>query len=208
MDELIAAGIVDGGELHPVARQILSPVASPEVVVSVEISGSTFIEIATIWRRGPRATVGSSRDRATFDLHPVEPGLLAFHLAALTGVRIRKTVNQGPLAVDRSALAAAVPLADADRDAAKTILRTSGVAEEDAALILDLHGPPLRRWRISTLWSEPDGFVGDRALEMIDAGTLGYWEITAVPEDGRVEFTQRSPDSALRLLAKTLPSDI
>ena len=56
--ELERAGIVGRGKLHPVARDLLSPIASPQAVISVEIFGSGPPEIATIWCDGRRCTLG------------------------------------------------------------------------------------------------------------------------------------------------------
>ncbi len=42
------------------------------------------------------------------------------------------------------------------------------------------------------------------SLEVIDAGALGYWEVTPLAA-GRVALTPRGLDSVLRLLADAMP---
>lgn len=207
LGELERAGIVNRGELHPVARDILRPIASPAVVVSIEIAGSGPLVIATIWRSGSRATLGMSPDRATFELYPVEPDLVPFHLAALTGAGKRPTTGRQPITIGSELLAESVCVAAVDPEDARALLQSGGLEQETAARIVQLHAASAKRWRVSTLWCEPDGFIGDRALEVIDGGPLGYWEVTGIAKDRTVVLTPRSLDSVLRLFADALPND-
>jgi len=203
--ELERAGIVGHGELHPFARDLLSPIASPQAVVSVEISGSGPLEIATIWCAGRRCTLGASQDRKTFELYPLEPGLIPFHLAALTRAGLRPADEKTPITIGTDLLTQTVTTAATDPDDACSRLQAQGLDADTAARIVRLLTAPSRRWRISTLWREPDGFIGDRALEIIDGGPLGYWEVTQIPKNDNVVLTPRSLDSVLRLFAAALP---
>ncbi len=169
---LEAAGIATGSGLHPIALRILTPVSAPRYVVSVDVFRNGLPTIATVWCSGRSATVGTSHDRRTFALDPVEPGFIPFHLAALAGVGPRPAgPGRAPTGID---------------------VRSGGGGEPtvEAAGI---------RWRISTLWRDPDGFVGDRSIEVIDAGPRGYWEVTTMPGSTPV-LTPRNLDSVLRLI--------
>ena len=64
--------------------------------------------------------------------------------------------------------------------------------------------PAAVRWRISTLWCEPDGFVGDRNIEFVDSGAGGYWEVTPMPGSSTL-LTPRTLDSVLRLIGDAVP---
>lgn len=178
------AGIASNGRLHQVAERILGPVAAPAAVVSVEVRDRERISIGTFWIRGLEATVGTSQDRELFDLHSVEPGLLPFHLAALTGTTPRPMCPHPPIIIGGDDL-------DSARHGDPTVNQ--------------LLSAPARRWKVSTLWSEADGFVGDHTLEVLETDSLGSWELTRLPESNETVLTPRSFDSLLRLLADTVP---
>ena len=203
LDQLEAAGIAAEGKIHPIARSILAPIADPAVVISINFPMSTTREIATVWRRGQAATVGTSRDRARFELCPIEADLIPFHLAALANLRVRPIAELEPIEIAADALAAVTRAVPASTEAAWSILRAVGLTDRAIKQLLDLQSPMARRWSVTTLWSEPDGFVGENMVEIIDGGPEGYWEVSTITADEKVIFTPRTLDAVLRLLADT-----
>jgi hypothetical protein len=201
VDELERAGIVQEGRLHPVARRILAPVADPALVVSVEMSTTALPEISTIWRAGSGATLGTSLDHTVFELHPVEPDLLPFHLAAITRLRDRLDPAREIISIDAEVFDAARRAAAGDPEALRRGLHGQGVPAADAGLVARLHTEPGRRWQISTLRTERDGTVSDGCLSVIDGGEMGYWEVARIATDHRVAFSPRSTAGVLRLMA-------
>lgn len=174
------AGIAAGGKLDSIAADILRPLAAPWAVISVELSRPACLEIATIWIRGPGATIGTSTNRSLFDLHLAELEFLPFHLATLARLGPRPCTATEPVFVDGTQAFAA--------------------SLGDPAERLD---DELTRWTVQTMWSEPGGFVGDRSVEVLDAGANGYWEVTH--HGDRTLLTPRSVDAVLRLLADSIP---
>ena len=200
--ELQQAGIVRDGRLHPAAHRILAPMATPSAVISVETAAATLPEISTIWRNETQATVGASRDHSVFELHPVEPGLLPFHLAALTSLGDRPNPGLDPISVGSEVLENALRTAPSDVDATAAALQRRGVRASSARIVARLHVAPSGHWQISTLWTE-DGSVNDHRLEVIDGGALGYWEVTAALR--HIVHTPRSLAAVLRLIGDAVP---
>ena len=160
-------------------------------------------------RQGQRprlSHLGTSQDSKTFDLYPLEPGLIPFHLAALTRAGLRPTNEKPPITIGSDLYTRTAATAATDPDDTCSCLRTGGLDTETAVMVVRLHTTPSRGWRVSTLWREPDGFIGDRALDIIDGGPLGYWEVTPIPEDHNVVLTPRPLDSVLRLFADASPA--
>lgn len=196
-EELDRAGITRGERLHPLAHRILGPVASPHMVVSVEVTEERR-RFATIWSRRSVATLGTSHDPASFVLDELEAELLPFHLAAITRLGPRPLPKAEPIVV------APVDLAGIPTRGSERARRTSAGVGGD--FVEDLRAASRRRWTVSTLRLDTEGSVVDSSLEAIDAGPLGYWEVTPLATD-RVVLTPRRLDSVLRLLADAMPAN-
>ena len=195
---LEAAGVATAGSLHPTALRILTPVSAPRYVVSVDVFRDGAPTIATVWCGAGLATVGTSQDREIFVLDPVEPALIPFHLAALAGVGPRPANHGRPMVAGRyedftRILDIAAPEGSLDAHDMESLLTRDSITE-----------PAAVRWRISTLWCEPDGFVGDRTIEFVDSGAGGYCEVTAMPGSSTL-LTPRTLDSVLRLIGDAVP---
>lgn len=76
----------------------------------------------------------------------------------------------------------------------------AGDTAEDAR-VWELNG--VATWHVATMWTEPDGSVGDKDLELVDDGRGRYWE-AVTSEAGSIALLPRSVDMVLGLLAETV----
>lgn len=194
--ELENAGIAGERGLHPLAHRILTPMASPDMVVSVEVAEKGGRRFATIWGRGSAATLGTAHDGDSFVLDEIEVGLLPFHLAAVTRLEVRPPPESEPMIV------AGAEVADIPAGGAEPL--QDGTEGSGGDLVLRLRAASRSRWTVSSLWGDAEGSVMNSSLEVIDAGPLGYWEVTHLAA-GRVALTARGLESVLRLLADATP---
>lgn len=188
---LEAGGVVEAGRLHRTARRILGPLSHPSVIMSMQTFDPDASRIATAWRTPDAATLGISTGVDTFRLWSVHVGLIPFHLASVAGLHVAPAPPRPALTVDTEDWTqwqsgrpgSGRPIGSRDRD------------------LPDLD----RRWRASTMWSEPDGFVGDRSVEVVDCPVTGYWETTEMAGGESILLTPRTVDDVLRLLSDLDP---
>jgi hypothetical protein len=180
--ELERAGIAPGRRLHPLAAGMLDVVTGPHRVITVEAETTTS-EISTIWIRGHAAVLGRPAGPDLFQLGPIEVGLLTFHLAQL--VKISAQNDPGILGSVTVPSGLLDDLADRwGQPEAIAALVADGIEPAWAERLAAAHRDRIARWRIASLWMEPDGSAGDDELLMLDGGPSGYWQV--LPDAGGV----------------------
>ena len=200
--ELERAGIAPDRRLHPLAADMLEIVTDPRRVITVESSNDTTTRISTIWVRHRSAVLGRPAGRDLFQLGPIEVGLLPFHLAQLVGV------TSYPDAPFSGSVTAPAGLLDSLSDTwmedprrAVAALIADGIDPLWARRLTAAHRHRRTRWRVASLWVDPDGSAGDDEIVVLDAGPAGFWQVLA---DGsgmdQVTFVTRRFVDVLELL--------
>lgn len=82
-------GIIQDNALSRPAARLIEPLASPEVLISVEISELETTRVFTVWRNSAGVTLGTSIGPETFALRMLSPSTLPFDLAAALGLQVR-----------------------------------------------------------------------------------------------------------------------
>jgi hypothetical protein len=197
--ELERAGIAPDRKLHPLAARMLDVVTGPHRVITVETTTATS-EIATIWIRGRSAVLGRPAGPDLFRLGPIEVGLLAFHLAQLVRISPRaEPPFSGSVTVPARLLD---DLSDRwDHPEAVGALISDGTDPEWAEHLAAAHRDRIARWRVASLWVEPDGSAGDDEIIVLDAGSSGYWQILQDADVmGQITFVTRRFVDLMELL--------
>jgi hypothetical protein len=176
--ELERAGIAYDGRLHPMAASMLGTVTDPRLVITVEVTVDGPPEISTLWAAAGRVVLGRPVEPDLFQLSPLEPEYLPFHLAQLTRVGIRPDPPfTGSVAVPDGLLDDLATAWDSDVDGAVDRLRGAGVDPTWADRLAIAHHHRRRTWRVASLWAGPDRSAHDHELTVLDAGPAGYWVI-------------------------------
>ena len=176
--ELERAGIAYDGRLHPMAASMLGTVTDPRLVITIEVTVEGPPDISTLWAADGRVVLGRPVEPDLFQLAPLEPEYLPFHLAQLTQVGIRPDPPfTGSVTVPDGLLDDLGAAWATDVDRAVDRLRAAGVDATWADRLAIAHHHRQRTWRIASLWVGPDRSAHDHELTVLDAGPAGYWSI-------------------------------
>jgi hypothetical protein len=99
-------GIVRDGSLSAPAARLIEPVASPDVLISVDVAESRGRRVFSVWRNSAGVTLGSAIGTEAFELRKLDVATIPFDLAAALELRIRQGRPTTPRFWDRSELAA------------------------------------------------------------------------------------------------------
>jgi hypothetical protein len=175
------AGVVDGGQLDPIATDLLQVVNQASLMVAVDLSYGEDSSAATIWATPRQAVSSHSIDPTQVELELVPVSQLPQVLAQLIVLQSPSFVADGPMSVGVQTLSEA--LGRTSRDEAIEVLAQDGLDRTQSLLLLDLQLPHVRRWRISSSWSTEDG-PDEAELRGLDAGQHGQWLETTTAGQG------------------------
>ena len=199
--ELERAGIAEDRKLHPLAARMLDVVTNPRRVITVHVERGDSTELSTIWVRHANVVMGRPAGSDSFELRPLEYGLLTFHLTQLVGVTPRPEPHfAGSVTVPAALLDDAVASLGADPELAARMLVDEGVDSTWADRIVTTHQHLAARWRIATL-GVADGRPHDETYDLFDSGPAGFWQVLADPAGaGYVTLATRRFVDVLELL--------
>lgn len=205
LNELEGTGVLRGGLLDPMVTTMVEVMTNPLLVVTVEVAGGRSPRLSTIWSTPHRAVVGQTSDRSRFDLVQIEPELLPFHLAQLTGLAPRPLPPfSGEVTLPSAALDLAEDLISSDPDLAEANLMSAGTPAEwiDRLLIALAHRRTM--WTVESVWLGRTTGRSEARLAVLDAGPAGYWRLHK-QGDGRVTVTASDFDDIMRRFSALLP---
>ncbi|MFG2941685.1 hypothetical protein [Streptomyces sp. NPDC048282] len=211
--ELQRIGLVgEEGELAPILRGLLSALAAPLVLVTVEVTGEhgTINHGVIVGQESVVAHEGWPGDEEA-EYTPIAPHSLVWELARMVNLQADDQANSDVSRIETTmgALDAALSVLDqgqgdeaATRDLILKALIEAGTPTEPelgefAELVMALNAT----WRISTAWDgrhEGQRAAMIRALAVWDCGPRGYW-VREKPEEPILEG-QVGPESVLRLV--------
>lgn len=204
--ELRDAGLMASERLDPLVTTLVEVMTNPTLVVTVEVAGARSPRLATIWGTTRRAVVGMTDDRRRFDLVQIEPKLLPFHLAQVTGLTPRPHPPFfGGCSLPASVLELAENLITTDPDEAAMTLAAAGILEPWADRLLTALTQRRSLWTVESVWLGRGAGRSESRLSVLDAGPAGYWRL-AGGEDGRkIMVTVSDFDDLLRRFSALLP---
>jgi hypothetical protein len=203
--ELEHSGVLHRGLLDPMVIAMVEVMTNPMLVVTIEVTTGNNPRLSTVWSTPRRAVVGQTCDRSRFDLLQVEPELLPFHLAQLTGLAPRpRPPFSGTIDLPAATLELAADLIGVEPDLAEASLIAAGTpaAWIDRLLIVLAHQSA--RWTVESVWLGRSGNRSEARLAALDGGSAGYWRI-ATRAGGRVAVTASDFDDLIQRLAALLP---
>lgn len=199
------AALFDGDRLDPVAEELIGVVNRASLIVAVDVSYRDDSSAATVWATPRMAVASTGLDRAQTELGLIPVNQLPQFLAQLIVLRPAVHVADRPLSIDAHALSRA--LAESDPDDAVDLLMAEGIDPDAAHVLLRLHQPEARRWRISSSWSTESG-PEEAELRGVDAGPDGQW-LEATEGPGRIHgqhiFTPLDHGEGMSALREVLP---
>lgn len=203
--ELESGSLLVRDTLDPLVVTLLTVMTSPTMVVTVESAGSRSSRLATIWGASQRAVLGTTADRDQFELLQIEPELLPFHVAQITGLRPRpRSPFSGAVTMPKAVLRRVEDAIARDPDLAERELRAAGLVDPWPDWLLIALAHRRARWTIETIWL--DG-RGRRAGQMafLDAGSAGYWTVAENAARGTITLSVSDFDHLLRRCNTLLP---
>jgi hypothetical protein len=193
------------GMFHPIAASILRVVARSSLTISIDLSYESDSSNPRIWSTARQAVASSGLFSDLYMLHPISASQLPQVIGQLLVLRPPSFVADSVLSIDRNDLMQAT--GSATHDEAMAVLTETGLEPIEAALLLDLQRPNVRRWRITSTWSTPEGRATSE-LAGIDAGDNGQWLAvgTRRPDESiQLNYRPQGDGDTVRALRSVLP---
>ncbi|HEX2064094.1 MAG TPA: hypothetical protein VHE80_06700, partial [Acidimicrobiales bacterium] len=177
LEELVRAGIVVGGSLHPAVAQVVAVVSGAQLLLTLETWAAGTVVVHRAWATPELAVVGRSVAADVVEYTATDLVSVPFFLAALVGLGRRPVSGpSGPLRASPAALDAAGALVDeGDTGRAREALVADGVPTDQAATLVDVLARRRVSWRAVSTWAGPAGEVGSRSVTVVDAAESGLW---------------------------------
>ncbi len=203
--KLEAGGILEDGQLDPVAFELLDVVNQASLLVAVDLRYMDDTSVPTVWSTPRQAVISSSLDPSYMEFRPVPVTQLPQVLGELIVLRSPRFVGDVPISISGQILARAEKLED--RDEAVEVLTEGGLDADQAVLMLDIQRQDVRRWKISSTWSTDEG-QESAELRGVDAGPSGQWLMGSTGTDddpGQLTFIPQGHGEVMSSFRSVLP---
>ncbi|MER0240731.1 hypothetical protein AAHZ94_01545 [Streptomyces sp. HSW2009] len=213
LTELQAIGLVgEEGELAPVLAPLLTTMANPMLLLTVEVTGAhgTLNHGIMVGQDDVIAHEGWPGEEES-EYVPIDATTIIWELARMVHLMRGDAEDFEVASVETTmgvldAAFSALDEAENDEEKAieltrKALIETGGLKESEAIALSDLVLSMNSMWRITSVWDgnhEGERSAMVRALAVWDCGPRGYW-VREKPEEPILEG-QVGPDSALKLV--------